>query len=65
MTGVSKTCTSCGDVLSPHHFYRDRSASDGRTARCRECVRQATTQSRMFTPATLALDPINRYLMGR
>lgn len=65
MTGVSKTCTSCGDVLPLRHFYRNRSASDGRIARCRECVRQAVTRSRIFTPEILALDPVNRYLMGR
>jgi hypothetical protein len=61
-SNADKRCNACGVVKPLDQFYRNNATLDGRTTRCRVCVRGAASPDRSFSPVTLRADPINRFL---
>lgn len=45
-----KQCTKCNETKPLEEFYRDRSKTDGRSTRCRSCVREAERRRREANP---------------
>jgi hypothetical protein len=38
MTGLTKTCTKCGELKPLECFYVDRGKRDGRMSQCKACI---------------------------